>query len=327
MGNKTAVILMNLGGPDSQAAVGPYIRNLFADPEMIRLPFGPRGRRLFASAIAALRKSSSKRKYALIGGSSPLARITAEQGSALERLLGAQGLDARVFVGMRYWNPTIEEALCEAVETGCDSIVALPLYPQQCTVTTGSSYRALECAVESRGFNGSLKRIESYATHPEYVRAVAQTVRDALAELPADERGESMVLFSAHSIPQKTADGGDPYPAEIRDTVDAVMEQLGDVSHSLSFQSRVGPVRWIGPDTDEELRRLAVAGTKSFVVVPLGFVSDHLETLYDLDIKLREVAQKIGVHHFVRARALNTDESFIRALGELVLDKNLNPEL
>jgi protoporphyrin/coproporphyrin ferrochelatase len=316
---RVGVLLFNLGGPEKLADVRPFLYNLFADPDIIRLPWRVMQRPL-AWLISTQRYKKSRGYYEQIGGGSPLRRITDEQARALEASLGERGLDALVYVGMRYWEPYIEEALAQIERDGINRLVVLPLYPQYSISTTGSSLNKMNSLLSQNG-RGELRIavIKNWHDDPGYVAALARTVSEELAQFPNPDPASTHIVFSAHSVPVSYIEAGDPYLDQIKETVRLVMEELGGKSeHSLSFQSKVGPVKWLQPSTDEMLRRLAREKVIQVLLVPVSFVSEHIETLYELDILYRGVANEVGLAHYRRAPALNCRRDFIDALAGLV---------
>jgi ferrochelatase len=311
---KTAVVLFNLGGPDSLDAVEPFLRNLFSDPAIISLPNPLRW--LVAKLISSRRKTTAQAIYAKIGGKSPLRELTEEQARALENGLGD---GYHCFVAMRYWHPFADETVKAVAAYAPDRIVLLPLYPHYSKTTTGSSFEDWTRAAAAIGLNKPTIRVRDYPDHPGYVAALAGQLRTALTE--AREKGPFRLLFSAHGLPKKVIDGGDPYQAQIERTAAAVIAALGSDSQNLDwqvcYQSRVGPLEWIGPATDAEISR-AGAGGLGLVVLPIAFVSEHSETLVELDIEYRELAAHHGVPFYIRVPALGTDAGFIAALADLV---------
>jgi ferrochelatase len=308
---KTAVILLNMGGPDSLEAVEPFLRNLFSDPEILRFPLSGLIRKPLARLIASRRAPGVVEKYRQIGGKSPLREITEAQAAALARELG-EGFS--VHVAMRYWNPRAGDAARAVKAEGPDRILVLPLYPQYSRATTGSSLSDLDRALEAEGL-GHLPRtvIRSWHDAPPYLEALAEAVAEGLRDLP-----DATVLFSAHGLPVKLIEEGDPYLDQVKGTVGAVAARLPGVSWELAFQSRTGPIRWLEPATPDAIRRLAARGVRGLLVVPVSFVSDHIETLHELDIEYGELAGRAGIREFRRSPSLNTRPSFIRALAELV---------
>ncbi len=315
----TGVLLFNLGGPETLDDVRPFLYNLFSDPDIIRLPWRPMQKPL-AWLISTQRYKKSRGYYELIGGGSPLRRITDEQALALETELTRRGSSARVYVGMRYWKPFIEDALDRIAGDGVKRLVVLPLYPQYSVSTTGSSLNRMNAIMSERGTDGlTTTVINSWQDEPQYIAALARTISEEIAQSPSDDRAGVHILFSAHSVPVSYIEAGDPYLEQIKQTVKCVMAELGsDRPHSLSFQSKVGPVKWLEPSTDQAVRRLAAEGVSRVLLVPVSFVSEHIETLYELDILYRDVAGEVGIADYRRAPALNCRPDFIEALATLV---------
>ncbi len=304
------VLLLNLGGPDSLEAVQPFLYNLFSDRDIIHLPF----QKGFARFLSLVRSRKVRRRYARIGGRSPILDITLKQALALEERLEG----CKCYVGMRYWHPTLEEALWEVKEDGIKELVILPLYPQYTRATTGSCLAELERVKETLGLAFKERRIESFYDDPGYLDALAEKVRDGLSAFGNPDRVQ--VVFSAHSIPQRFLDEGDPYIDHIRGTIDGVWKRVGEMGWHLAYQSRTGPVKWVGPGLGETLKNLAEKGHRDVLVVPISFVSDHIETLYEIDIQYREYAESLGIDNFRRTESLNTSEKFIDALAGMVLN-------
>ncbi len=313
---KKGVILLNLGGPDNLDAVRPFLYNLFSDREIIRL--GPAFlQQPIALLISFLRAPKTREAYKMIGGGSPILRITSEQASALKRSLKEFG-DIPVYVGMRYWHPFIEESLKKAFSEGVRKIIGLSLYPQYSKATTGSTKEQFLRTARSIGMETCF--IDSWFDHPLFIKALADLILKKLNETATEN---THLLFSAHSLPESFIQEGDPYVKEVEGTVRAVIQLLSRESsklppHSISYQSRSGPVKWIGPSTDERIHELAREGVRRIVVVPVSFVSDHIETLYEIDILYKELAEKEGVELY-RVESLNTHPLFIAALKDLVL--------
>jgi ferrochelatase len=309
---RTAVVLLNMGGPDSLEAIRPFLENLFSDPEILRFPLANVVRRPLAWWIASRRSRRVVDNYRAIGGKSPLTELTCAQAVALKRELG--GSEYSVHVAMRYWHPFAREAARAVRERGANQLVVLPLYPHYCRATTGSSLADLEQALEAEGLEALPRAvIRSWHDFPPYIEALTEAVREGLEAQP-----DSTVLFSAHGLPVKIIEEGDPYLEQVRGTVDAVMAHLPGTRHRLAFQSRAGPVRWLEPSVSQMLATLAQEGAKELLVVPVSFVSDHIETLHEIDIEYGELARSLGIQGFARAPSLNTRPAFIRALAELV---------
>jgi ferrochelatase len=312
---KIAVILFNLGGPDSLEAVKPFLRNLFSDPAIITLP--ALFRLPLARFIAARRASKAKKIYAQIGGGSPILGQTEMQAQALQEGLAREGYswdEWRCFVCMRYWHPMTHDVVQEVRRFAPEKIVLLPLYPQFSTTTTGSSFDAWDAAVARLGV--ATRRVNSYPTEEGFIDASVELVRRGLAEA-ADQ--PVRLLFSAHGLPEKIVKAGDPYQKQVEETAKAIVDKLGAVDWSICYQSRVGPLKWIGPPTEAEIHRAAADG-KAIVLYPLSFVSEHSETLVELDIDYRELAAEAGVATYIRVPTVGTHPKFIEGLSRLVRD-------
>jgi ferrochelatase len=303
---KIAIILFNLGGPDSLEAVQPFLRNLFSDPAIIGLPAWLR--LPLARFIAQRRTPKAIAIYEQIGGGSPILGQTEAQARALEQALGSEH-EWRGYVCMRYWHPMTERVVQAVRRFGPDRIVLLPLYPQFSTATTASSFVAWKKAA---AFTTPTVEIESYPTEPGFIRASLELVRQGLAEA-----GKARVLFSAHGLPEKVIRRGDPYQRQVEETAAAIAGHLEGVDWSVCYQSRVGPLKWIGPSTEAEIRRAAADG-QAIVLYPLSFVSEHSETLVELDIEYRHLAETLGVANYVRVPAVGTHPQFIHGLANLV---------
>jgi ferrochelatase len=309
---KIAIILFNLGGPDSLEAVQPFLCNLFSDPAIINLPAWLR--LPLARFIASRRTPKALGIYEKIGGGSPILGQTEAQAraleGALEEALGSEH-EWRGYVCMRYWHPMTERVVQSVKRFAPDRIVLLPLYPQYSTTTTASSFAAWRKAAT---FKIPTVEIESYPTEPGFIRASIEMVKQGLAEVP---EMPVRVLFSAHGLPEKVIKRGDPYQRQVEETAAAIAEHLDGADWSVCYQSRVGPLKWIGPSTDAEIRRAAADG-KSIVLYPLSFVSEHSETLVELDIDYRHLAEQAGVLKYVRVPAVGTHPQFIHGLANLV---------
>jgi protoporphyrin/coproporphyrin ferrochelatase len=325
---RVGVLLLNLGGPDKLEDVGPFLYNLFSDPEIIRLPFRWMQKPL-AWFIATRREKTSQENYKQIGGGSPLRRITEEQGEAIKAQLGESGQEANIYVGMRYWHPYTEEAIAQLTQDNIDKLVILPLYPQFSISTSGSSFRLLEQLWKENPKLQSLEYtvIASWYKESGYLQAMAELIAGELDQFPHPENAH--IFFSAHGVPKSyVEEAGDPYQHEIEECTSLIMETLNRPnSHTLAYQSRVGPVEWLQPYTEDALKELGAAGVKDLVVVPISFVSEHIETLQEIDIEYREIAEEAGIHNFRRAPAPNTNPVFIKALSDLIIDALKQPDL
>ncbi|MEH2281411.1 MAG: ferrochelatase [Nostoc sp.] len=323
---RVGVLLLNLGGPDKLEDVGPFLYNLFSDPEIIRLPFRWLQKPL-AWFIATRRTRTSQANYKQIGGGSPLRRITEAQGEALKEQLGFLGQEAKIYVGMRYWHPYTEEAIAQITQDNVEHLVILPLYPQFSISTSGSSFRLLDKLWQE---DPKLQPIDytvipSWYKQPGYLQAMAELIAQELEQFPNPD--EVHIFFSAHGVPKSyVEEAGDPYQVEIEECTALIIQTLNRPNaHTLAYQSRVGPVEWLQPYTEDALKELGAQGVKDLVVVPVSFVSEHIETLQEIDIEYREVAEESGIHNFRRVPAPNTHPVFINALAELVIDALRNP--
>ena len=322
------VVLFNLGGPGTLSEVEPFLVNLFSDREIIELPGGAVLQPLMARIIAKMRGPSVRANYARIGGGSPQLRLTEEQARALEHRLNTLAGGHRRFhvvVAMRYSAPTCADALGELAAADIRTVVTLTLFPHYSRATTGSSRHEFDRALAEPGFarlNFEVSHVEHYPDHPQYLDAFAGTVREAFEGIPEDRRDETVVLFSAHGLPQKFIDEGDPYVAHIEATRRGLLRRLNLPNRQLlAYQSRTGPVKWLGPGTEEVIEQLGHQGVKDLLVVPLSFVSDHIETLYEVDLLFEETARRSGITGYFRSEALNANPVFIDALAHLVLDR------
>jgi ferrochelatase len=316
MGGPLGVVLLNLGGPDSPEAVEPFLRNLFSDPEVIHLGAARLLQPALARFIARRRAPSSRAAYAQIGGRSPIRPETEAQAAATAEAVTRLGVPARPYVAMACWHPFSEEAVTAMRADGVNRAVAVPLFPHFSRSTTGSSFSALDRAAAGSGIE--IQRVDSYPDAPGYLEALGACVRDAIAELPAEARAEVPVLFSAHGLPESYIRRGDPYLDQIRITVAAATRALALGSRArLSFQSRLGPQKWLGPSTEEALDQLAEAGHTAVVVCPVAFTGEHLETLQEIDLVYRQHAAARGIQHFARARTVGRHPAFVQALATL----------
>lgn len=321
----TAIVLFNLGGPDDLASVEPFLVNLFSDREIIELPCGAALQPVAARAIAKLRGPSVRRNYARIGGGSPQLRITRDQAAALEERLNAGGCERafRVFVAMRYSRPSCEDALDAIAAAGIRRIVTLTLFPHYSKATTGSSRREFDRVIARPAWQGKFEvtHIDRYPTDPRYLDAMSHTVISAWQAIPAARRQDAVLLFSAHGLPQKFIDRGDPYADDIEATRLGILARVKLPNRQLlAYQSRTGPVKWLGPGTEETLHQLGREGVTDVLVIPLSFVSDHIETLYEVDMLFADAAHRAGITGYSRTAALNDSPLFISALAGLVQD-------
>jgi ferrochelatase len=313
---RVGVVLFQLGGPDTLAAIEPFLYNLFCDPDIIDFPFARIGRKALAKLISTTRARKVQHHYATIGGGSPIRRFTERQALALEAELTSRGLDARCFVAMRYWHPFTSEAIAELQAAQCDAVVLLPLYPQYSSTTTGSSLNEWR-----RLFRGNIpvRNVGPFYQDPKYLDAVIEKIEEALARFPDPGRAE--IVFSAHSVPMSVIAKGDPYQRHIEETLRLLMERGGWPNrHRLCYQSKVGASKWLQPSLHRTLHDLANEKAREVCIVPVAFVSDHVETLGEIDHEAREEARRLGFTRFEMSAGLNDSPKFISALGELVVE-------
>jgi ferrochelatase len=311
---RVGVVLFQLGGPDSLAAIEPFLYNLFCDPDIIDFPFSRIGRKPLAKLISSTRAKKAAQHYAAIGGGSPIRKFTERQAAALEAALAREGLDARCVVAMRYWHPFTAEAIAQLEEARVEHVVLLPLYPQYSRTTTGSSLNewrrlwksAIPCSA-----------VENFYRDPAYLAALVERINDALQKFSDPDSVE--FIFSAHSVPVSVIEKGDPYQRQIEETVELVMEQ-GEWPnpHRLCYQSKVGASKWLQPSLHTTLKRLAAERVREVCVIPISFVSDHVETLGEIDHCARAEARQLGIERFAMTRGLNDSPKFIQALAECV---------
>ncbi len=313
---KLAIVLFNLGGPDSLEAVEPFLRNLFGDPAILSVPGFLRP--LLARWIAARRAPVARDIYAKIGGSSPILAETQAQAQALDSLLKGLGMDVRSFVAMRCWHPFSDATVAEVKQWGAEHVALLPLYPQYSTATTASSFADWERAAKRAGLTVPSARVCCYPDHPGFIAASAALIQEAFTGMRQDV--DYRLLLSAHGLPKRTVAKGDPYQWQVERTAKAIVERLGiaDLDWSVCYQSRVGPLEWIGPASDAEIRRAGAEG-KGVILAPIAFVSEHSETLVELDIEYAHLAKASGVVDYVRVPTVGTHPKFIAGLAELVM--------
>jgi len=315
---KAGVLLFNLGGPETLRDVKPFLYRLFSDPEIIRVKFSPL-RKALAYTIATVRRKTSEGYYRQIGGGSPLRRLTEDQARALAEEFKRRGKDVETFVGMVTWRPFLAEAIDKIEKTNLESLVILPLFPQYSVTTTGAGFSILRQLIDKRpAFKKiDVQWIRSWPDHPTYIESFEQLIRRELAKFGNPEGVH--LLFSAHSIPESYVREGDPYLDQTKKTMELVMDRLDRKNpYRLSFQSKIGPVKWLEPFTNNVIVELGREGIDDVLVVPISFVSEHIETLYELDILFKKTAAGAGVENFRRVPALNSDPTFIRALAEIV---------
>ena len=312
---RVGVVLFQLGGPDTLDAIEPFLFNLFCDPDIIDFPFARLGRKPLAKLISSTRAKKVRHHYSVIGGGSPIRRFTEQQARALQLKLTESGLDARCFVAMRYWHPFTTEAIEHLRAAKCDEVVLLPLYPQYSSTTTGSSLNEWR-----RRFPDDIPVhcVDPFYENELYLEAVVEKLEEALARFPDPQRAD--IVFSAHSVPVSVIEQGDPYQRQIEETVERIMQRGGWRNrYRLCYQSKVGASKWLQPSLRRTLIDLRDQHVREVCVVPISFVSDHVETLGEIDHEAREQARKLGIERFEMSSGLNDAPTFIAALAELVI--------
>jgi len=321
-GGGTGIVMLNLGGPETLDDVGPFLLELFADREIIQLPF----QSWLGPFIAKRRTPSVQKLYDGIGGGSPILRWTREQGHGMaERLdrLSPETAPHRFYVAFRYIQPRSEDALRQMKHDGVERAVAFTQYQQFSCATTGSSLNELWRAASRLGLTREFRWsvIDRWPTHAGFAQVMAKKVREGLERFPEPRRDEVLLLFSAHSLPLSIIDRGDPYPQEVGASVHEVLKAGGFPNpYLLSYQSEVGPVRWLGPSTEQVIRDLGAKGHRDVLVVGIAFTSDHIETLSEIDIEYAHLAHEVGIERFERAPAFNDDPDFQDVLADIVLE-------
>ncbi len=304
--NRVCVILLGMGGPDSLDNIRPFLYNIFSDREIIQLPGGSLFQKPFAKLISKLRYKNVQKNYAQIGGSSPLLKWTESQKEHLEFIISPMKAPFEIFIGMRYFRPTIEDAISNAINANFDKIIFLPMYPQYCKATTGSSFTEAKRVLKKHP-NVKAVFINDFHSNTAYLELLKSYIDNNILE-------DETILFSAHSIPEKFVDENDPYVSQVEFTAQQV---AGKRDYVLSYQSRTGPVKWVGPDTVDETKRLLSEGKKLFIV-PISFVCDHIETLFELDIELKEL---VSDHTNIRRMPMfNDDRNFGSLLANIILE-------
>ena len=316
---KLGVVLFQLGGPDSLDAVEPFLYNLFLDPDIIDFPFAKLARPALAKLISATRSKKVRKGYAAMGGKSPIVEWTARQARALEDALRSS-LDARVVVAMRYWHPFTEEALTELAGNSCEELVLLPLYPQYSKTTTGSSMNEWNRRFPASALSHvPVRVVQDFYNHPAYIRSLVERIESTLSRFPAPQ--DVHLIFSAHGVPLTVIQNGDPYQRQVEETSRLVIEQgHWNLPYTVCYQSQVGSGRWLQPSIHGVVPELAGQGARDLLIVPVSFVSDHIETLHEIDREVREEAMEAGVRQFELMPGLNDSPQFIRALADLVFE-------
>ena len=317
---KKAVVLFNLGGPDKLESVKPFLFNLFNDPNIISLP-NP-FRKWLAHFISSKREKTAQEIYQFIGGKSPLLELTNQQAEELEEYLETKDPmnEYGVYVCMRYWHPMTKEIVKQVKDFNPDEIILMPLYPQFSTTTSGSSFQAWEEEAKAQSLDIPTRTFCCYPTEASFIQAQSDLLLKAIQQVPQGQKAR--ILFSAHGLPEKIIQKGDPYQWQVEQTAQAIVENLPIAVQDwlVSYQSKVGPMKWITPSTEAEIKR---AGDEKMglIILPVAFVSDHSETLVELDIEYRELAEEHGVSYYSRVPSLGIHEKYIQSLGEMCLNK------
>ncbi len=317
---KTAVMICNMGGPDSLDEVEPYLLNIFSDPDIIDIPLPEFLRNRFVRWLLRKRGPKIRDIYKKIGGRTPLNNITKQQAEALAVTLNKdKNSSFTVFTAMRYWHPLMEDVWQIILSQDFDKIVVLSLYPFYSTTTTGSMEKLIgRLTVESGVDDNKVCFIDRFGTHPGFIKVMVGQIKSELSAHPEDSYRD--LLFSAHSVPMKRIKNGDPYQDEIEQAIAEIKKQLpADLNVHLSYQSKVGPVQWLSPATSDKIEELAANNVKSLLVYPLGFVADNSETIYEIDILYRELAQANGITKYNCIAALNTDQNFVDTLNTIIM--------
>ena len=315
LNNKIAVVLLNMGGPDSLETIEPFLNNLFQDPDIFKIPFG---QKIFAKVISKLRAPKVAEQYKLIGGKSPQNEHTERQRELLEILLREAGVDVDILIAMRYWKPLTDETVNIVKQNNYDKIILLPLYPHFSSVTTGSSFN--EWWRHYSGDKNIVSEINNFHNHTKYLSAISNKIDKGIQAFSKENQEDVELLFSAHSVPQSLIANGDPYQSQILESIRLIMELRHDSEkHHISYQSKVGPVKWLTPSTQEKIGELGQSGVKNLLVIPISFVSDHIETLFELDIEYRKVAEENSITNYKVMTGLNDSPEFIEQLRDIVL--------
>ena len=316
----TAVVLLQFGGPDSLDAVEPFLFNLFNDPDIFELPFGPRFQKFLAKQISTRRAPSVRHKYDEIGGKSPIVEKTQEQLIALQRYFDEHNPNLQVTVKLaaRYWKPFTAETVETLQRENIRNVILLPLYAQYSKTNAGSSFNEWDRELIRQKAHFEERRVREYYTHPKYLQALDARIEEGLSGF--QDPKNVFLLFSAHGTPVDMVEGGDPYAGQIRETMETIMEMRGhDKHYTLSYQSKVGPKQWLTPSTTQTLKDLGRLGIKNVLVIPIAFVSDHIETLHELNIEERVTATNAGITNYIVMPGLNDHPLFIECLADIAI--------
>ena len=313
------IVLLQLGGPDSLENVEPFLYNLFCDPDIIDLPLAFLFRKPLAKFISRRRAPKVREYYKRIGGRSPILKLTVRQAQALQCALSGK-VNSKTMIAMRYWHPMTDEAIEAIRKSGIERVILLPLYPHYSKTTTGSSVNEWRRMLDRQQVNGlQVEIVEEYCEHPLYIKALVSNINVALKRVKPSDRSKVHLVFSAHGTPVKLVGAGDPYQQEIIRTYNAVVKAGNfGLPHDLCYQSKVGPEEWLEPSLDDTIQRLGNEKVSHIIVIPIAFVSDHSETLWEINIEAREHAKHLGIKHFDMSPGLNNNPFFIQALADIV---------
>lgn len=317
MSKPIGIVLLNMGGPDSLTAVRPFLYNLFSDRDLIQLPLGRLLQKPFAQLISLLRARKVRENYRDIGGSSPLLHWTRLQAEGIAERLGPE---FRPYVVMRYWPPRAEETLRQMAADGIEEAVVLSMYPHYTDATTGSSLKDFHRTAEQVYPQLKYSTIDKWYDWPGYLDALAGRIKAGIEYFHDLVQEDIQILFSAHALPQKFIDRGDPYLEHVMATVRGTMERLPERPWRIAFQSRSGPVKWMEPGTVEVIDQLAGEGCENLLIVPVSFVSDHIETLFEIDVEYIQHAINKGIRTVFRSPSLNDNPDFLQGMADLIRD-------
>ena len=325
MKKKIGVILFNLGGPDQLSSVKPFLFNLFNDPAIIGAP--SLIRYFLAKLLSTKRDKTAQKIYSFMGGKSPILEETIYQAKRLEKKLEKEKEEYKVFISMRYWKPFVNETIKKVINWGPCEVILLPLYPQFSSTTSGSSLNSWRNAAIKHKYKVTTKIICCYPKDEHFILAHAENIKKTLNKIKNNNKQKQKIklLFSAHGLPEKSIKKGDPYQEQVEQTVSKVIENMNktEFSHTICYQSKIGPLKWIGPSTESEIIK-ASRKNQIIVLIPIAFVSEHSETLVELDIAYKEVAKLNGCKRYYRVPALGTNKEFINSLYNLIIKKSDN---
>ena len=325
MKKKIAVVLFNLGGPDQLSSVKPFLFNLFNDPAIIGAPSVIRY--FLAKLISKRREKTAQEIYSFMGGKSPILEQTIYQAETLEKKLKGEENVYKVFISMRYWKPFVNETIKEVINWDPQEVILLPLYPQFSTTTSGSSLVSWRNAALKNKYQTPTKIICCYPTEENFILAHTKSIKNILNKIKnnKDQKQNIKLLFSAHGLPEKIINKGDPYQNQVEKTVNKIIENINEkeITYTICYQSKVGPLKWIGPSTENEIIK-AARDKKTIVLIPIAFVSEHSETLVELDIEYKEIAKINGCKRYYRVPALGINKDFINSLYDLILTNRNN---